>query len=106
MQDEIAKAALTVADLEAWSAMQAPVQKEKGKPSPEFIAASKAATEKQAPFLEELVTRTGEANKAIKKKLDNLLKKKNTLDQDREEYLKKGGEEYLKKLREQIAAAR
>jgi len=106
MADEIAKAALTVADLEAWSAMQAPVQKEKGKPSPEFIAASKAATEKQAPFLEELVTRTGEANKAIKKKLDNLLKKKNTLDQDREEYLKKGGEEYLKKLREQIAAAR
>ena len=43
---EIAKSGLSAADLEAWVGMQPP-PKAKGKPTPEFIAASKAAADNQ-----------------------------------------------------------
>ena len=42
--------------------------------------------------------------KPLKKKLDVLLKKKVSLDKDREAFTSKGGDAYLAKLREEIAA--
>lgn len=52
-----------------------------------------------------LRTATGDKKKvkALKKKLDVLLKKKTALDKDREAFAAKGGDAYLVKLREAIA---
>lgn len=97
--------ALTRADVEAWAAMQPP-PKAKGKPTPEWLEASRAATEQQAPFLKALADRGAGAQteKAIGKRLDAILKKKEALDKQRDEFVKKGGAAYLEKKRAELAA--
>jgi len=97
--------ALSRADVEAWAGMQPP-PKAKGKPTPEWLEASRAATEAQAPFLKKLADGSGGAltEKAIGKRLDSLLKKKEALDKQCEEYAKKGGAAYLAQKKEELAA--
>jgi len=97
--------ALSQADVEAWVGMQPP-PKAKGKPTPEWLDASRAATEKQAPFLKKLADSSeGKlTEKAISKRLDSVLKKKEALDKQCEEYASKGGAAYLAKKKEELAA--
>jgi len=97
--------ALSRADVEAWAGMQPPA-KAKGKPTPEWLEASRAATEKQTPFLKTLVDSSGGklTEKAISKRLDSILKKKESLDRQCEEYANKGGAAYLAQKKEELAA--
>ena len=67
---------------------------------------AQAATEKQAAFLKEVVASSGDklTEKAVSKRLDSILKKKDSLDKQHEEYTKKGGAAYLAQKKEELAA--
>jgi hypothetical protein len=65
-----------------------------------------AAIEKQAAVLKEVVDSSGGTLKenAVKKSLDSILKKKEALDKQCEEFAKKGGAAYLAQKKEELAA--
>ena len=68
---------------------------------------AQTATEAQAPLLKKLADNSGGKlkDKAIKKSLDLILKKKTALDKDVAEYIQKGGADYLAKKKAELAAA-
>ena len=102
---DIKKAAVSAADVKAWAGMQPP-PKAKGKPTPEWLEASKAATEAQAPFLKKLVEASGGKlkEKPLKKGLDFVLEKKDALDKEKAAYEEKGGAAYLAEKKKELAA--
>jgi hypothetical protein len=67
---------------------------------------AQAATEKQNAFLKEVVDGSGGKLKenAVKKFLDSILKKKEALDKQCDEFAKKGGAAYLAQKKEELAA--